>query len=138
MCARNEQSLLFDMFNAFDQTESSHKSDFCFLQKDLFSFMRAQYDLSYHLTKVPCHARLQHTFIRKGERGEQNGKNVGGSASFQLRNVKVTVSLRITKLTVLSLVLNSTSNFVGRHHKLCWMIPQSFSGYRYCRPCTLH
>ena len=39
-----EQSL----FKAFDLTESSHTSDF-FLRTDLFSIMRAQHTLSYHL-----------------------------------------------------------------------------------------
>ena len=47
-CASKEQSLLFDLFDAFDKIENSHKSDL-FLRNDLNSFMRAQYDMSYHL-----------------------------------------------------------------------------------------
>ena len=47
-CARTEKSLLFDLFQAFDKIEPSHKSDIC-LRKDLYSFKRAQYVLSYHL-----------------------------------------------------------------------------------------
>ena len=43
-----EPSLLFDLFKALDQIESNNKSDI-FLRKDLFSFMRAQHVLSYHL-----------------------------------------------------------------------------------------
>ena len=41
-------TLLFDLFKAFDLLESSHKSDI-FIRKDLFSFMRAQIFMSYHL-----------------------------------------------------------------------------------------
>ena len=46
-CARKTQYLLFDLFKAFDCIESSHKSDI-FTRKDPFSFMRAQYVMSYH------------------------------------------------------------------------------------------
>ena len=35
--------LLWDMFKAFDYTESSHESDVFLLQEDLFSFMRAKH-----------------------------------------------------------------------------------------------
>ena len=47
-----EQSLLLDqdLFKAFDQIESSRKSEFI-LRKYLFSFMCAQHVLSYHLNK---------------------------------------------------------------------------------------
>ena len=44
--ARKEQTLLFDLFKAFHQIESSHKWDF-WLRKDIFSFTRSQYVLSY-------------------------------------------------------------------------------------------
>ena len=50
-CARQKQLLLFDLFKTFHFFESSHKSNF-FLRKDLFSFMRAQLVLSYHLILV--------------------------------------------------------------------------------------
>ena len=46
-CARKEQSLLFDVFKAFDQLENN----------DPFSFMRAQLDLRYHLIYVPWYIR---------------------------------------------------------------------------------
>ena len=36
-CARKEQTLLFDLLKAFDETECSHKSDF-FLRKGFFCF----------------------------------------------------------------------------------------------------
>ena len=45
-CACNVQSLLFDLFKAFVQMESSHKMDF-------FFSMRAQHVLKYHLIQVP-------------------------------------------------------------------------------------
>ena len=45
ICAREEQSLLFDLFKASDSIESSHKSNFS-LRKEIFSFMRAQYVMS--------------------------------------------------------------------------------------------
>ena len=35
-CAREDQSLLFDLCKAFDGTESSHKLDFILLQKTFF------------------------------------------------------------------------------------------------------
>ena len=47
-CARKAQSMVFDFFKAFDYIESSHKSGI-FTRKDLFSFMRAQHVVSYHL-----------------------------------------------------------------------------------------
>ena len=47
-CARKEQSLLFNLYKAFDQFESRHKSGI-FIRKDLFSIMRAQHVISYHL-----------------------------------------------------------------------------------------
>ena len=40
MCARKEQSLLFDLYKAFDKFESRHKSGIL-TRKDLFSIMRA-------------------------------------------------------------------------------------------------
>ena len=40
--------LLFDLFKAFDQFESSH-SRISFIRKDLFCSMRAQHILSYHI-----------------------------------------------------------------------------------------
>ena len=43
-----EQSLSFDLFQAFDQIEGSRKQIFFSLQ-DRFTFMRVQYVLSYHL-----------------------------------------------------------------------------------------
>ena len=46
--AHKGQSLSSDLFKAFDEIESSHKSIF-FSPKDLFSFMRAQPVLIYHL-----------------------------------------------------------------------------------------
>ena len=49
-CAYKEKSLLFDVFKAFDLIESSHKSDFSSQKKNLFSLMRVQDVLSYHLT----------------------------------------------------------------------------------------
>ena len=51
-CARQEQSLIFDLCKAFDEIESSHKSDI-FLRKELFSVMRAKHALFYHLLKMP-------------------------------------------------------------------------------------
>ena len=46
---RQAQSLLFDLVKAFHYIESSHKFDI-FIRKDLYSFMRAQHVMSYHLT----------------------------------------------------------------------------------------
>ena len=43
----NDQSLLIDLFTAFEKIESSHTSDF-FLQ-NTFSFMRVQSVLSYRI-----------------------------------------------------------------------------------------
>ena len=52
-CAVKEQSLLFDRFKAFDEQKSCHKSKLVFLfREDLFSFIRAQYVLYYHLIQV--------------------------------------------------------------------------------------
>ena len=48
---REEQSLLFDQFKAFDQIERSHKLDF--FSQGVFSYRRAQHVLSYHLAGVP-------------------------------------------------------------------------------------
>ena len=39
---------------------NSHKTDFFFLRKDLFSFMRAQHVLGYHLRKLLWMKHLQH------------------------------------------------------------------------------
>ena len=50
--ARKEQPLLFYLLKAFDEFGSSQKSDI-FSRKDLFSFMRAQHGLSYHLIQGP-------------------------------------------------------------------------------------
>ena len=47
--AGKEQYLLNDLFKAFDFIERNHRSD-VILRKDLFSFMRAQHVLNYHLT----------------------------------------------------------------------------------------
>ena len=47
-CARQEQSLLFDLYKAFDKLVSSHKHNI-FLRRDLFSFMLAQHVMSYLL-----------------------------------------------------------------------------------------
>ena len=44
--ADKEQSLLSILFEAFNSTEGSHKSDF-FLLKDLFTLMPAEHDLYY-------------------------------------------------------------------------------------------
>jgi len=54
--------VLFDLFKAFDKFESGHKSDI-FIRKDLFSFMRAQHVMSYHLIKLPC---VYQAIIEKG------------------------------------------------------------------------
>ena len=48
MCARKEQSLLFDLYKAFDLSNGSHKSDI-FIRKNLFSLMHAQHVMRYHL-----------------------------------------------------------------------------------------
>ena len=53
--AHKEQSLLFDLFKALDKIESSTKSG-DFFQERLFSFIRKQHFLSYHLkyhVKIP-------------------------------------------------------------------------------------
>ena len=47
-CACKKQSLLFDLFNVFDQIESSHKSDVFFSQNQPFICICAQPFLSYH------------------------------------------------------------------------------------------
>ena len=52
-CMNKGLSLLFlwlsDLFKAFDLIESSHKSAFFSLRKQLISFMRAQHGLRYRL-----------------------------------------------------------------------------------------
>ena len=50
-CTRNEQSLLFDQFKAFDKIASSYNSPSP--EKIFFPFIRAQHVLSHHLIKVP-------------------------------------------------------------------------------------
>ena len=47
-CARKEQSLLFDLFKAFDNFKANYTGYF-FLRKDIFSFMRVNHVLSYRL-----------------------------------------------------------------------------------------
>ena len=42
-----ELSLLFDLFKAFDDTESSN--NLFFLRRDIFSFKRVQHVLGYYL-----------------------------------------------------------------------------------------
>ena len=48
IASEGQINLLFDWFKAFDEIVSCHKSDY-FFRKDLFSFMRAQRVLSYHV-----------------------------------------------------------------------------------------
>ena len=45
--ARKEQSLISDLFKAFDRIASSQKT--IYFSKVLFSFMRAQHIFSYHI-----------------------------------------------------------------------------------------
>ena len=52
-CARKEQSLLYDLFEAFSFRSRSATNRIFFYRKDLFYFMRAQHGLSYHLIYVP-------------------------------------------------------------------------------------
>ena len=47
-CARKDQSLSFDLYKAFDLFKIRHKSGI-FTRKDLFSIMRAQHLMGYHL-----------------------------------------------------------------------------------------
>ena len=58
-CIQKEQSLLFDLFKAFDQIESSHRPIF-FPAKTIFSSIRAQHVLNYHLLQVPW---IKHKFL---------------------------------------------------------------------------
>ena len=53
MSARVEYNRQFDLFKAFDTIQSSHISDF-FSPKILFSFIRVQYVLGYHLSTMDC------------------------------------------------------------------------------------
>ena len=47
-CARQEQIRLFNLFKAFDEIESSHKSNFFPLRQDILTFTPTQYILSSH------------------------------------------------------------------------------------------
>ena len=53
-CARAEQSLLFDLLKAFDQTKSSYKSDAFSPKRPIFSSCMRNIVVSYHLNQVPC------------------------------------------------------------------------------------
>ena len=64
---RQEQSLLFDLFKAFDYIECSQKSDF-FSRKKCIFFMRAQHVLSYPLIRVPRY-KVEH--LSAGTRVEE-------------------------------------------------------------------
>ena len=48
-CARKDKSLLFDILMEFDEIENSHKLDIFIRKKKLFSFIRAQHGVRYHL-----------------------------------------------------------------------------------------
>ena len=48
-CAYKAQFMLYDLSKAFARIESRHKLDSFLLGKHIYSFMRAQHALSYHL-----------------------------------------------------------------------------------------
>ena len=50
-CSRKEQSILFELFKAFDKIERGHKSDF-FLSKKTFSSMHAQQVLQVYPVRL--------------------------------------------------------------------------------------
>ena len=56
---------VFDLIKTFVEIESCHKSDFFFLRKDLFSCMRAQHILNYHLIQISWTERCKKFLIKK-------------------------------------------------------------------------
>ena len=52
MCSRKEQSLLFDLFKAFDQIESSHKSN-SLIWKDLYLPPCVRWDFLFNIKIIP-------------------------------------------------------------------------------------